>query len=145
MIGAAKPSEAYVGMKPTSTVDTPMTTIVTRKVYFRPDEVTDPTEDQRSERPDQEAGGIGAERAQQRGRLVARREEQPREERCEDRVQIEVVPLEDRADRRRNDDAAFFGRAHDALAGHHSCGYTHRLPLVEDRARAGRIWIDCQS
>ena len=28
--------EAYVGMKPTKTVETPITTIVTRKVYFRP-------------------------------------------------------------------------------------------------------------
>ena len=36
MSGAANPIDAYVGRKPTSTVETPITTMVTRKVYLRP-------------------------------------------------------------------------------------------------------------
>jgi len=36
MTGAKMPICAYVGRKPTRTVATPMTVIVTRKVYFRP-------------------------------------------------------------------------------------------------------------
>src|SRR2546422_4404136 len=119
----------------------PRSTLFPYTTLFR----SDPTEDQRAERPDQEASGVGAERAQQRGRLVTRREEQSREERSEDRVQIEVVPFENRTDRRRDDDAALFGRADDAIAGHHSGGYAHPLPLVDDRARAGRTRMDRKS
>ncbi len=36
MIGAAMPMLAYVGSKPTAKVDSPISTMVTRKVYLRP-------------------------------------------------------------------------------------------------------------
>src|SRR2546427_5383902 len=44
----------------------PYTTLFRSERVLPPDDVPDPTEDQRAERPDQEASGVGAERAQQR-------------------------------------------------------------------------------
>jgi hypothetical protein len=62
-------------------------------------------EQQRAERTDQEARRVGRERRQQRRGLLYLREEQRGEERREDRVQVEVVPLEHRAERRGEDDS----------------------------------------
>jgi hypothetical protein len=80
------------------------------------DKVTDPAEDDCAERTDQEAGRVGAEGAEQGRGLVARWEEQAGEERGQDRVQVEVVPFEDGADGRRDDDSSFLGLADDVLA-----------------------------
>jgi hypothetical protein len=63
------------------------------------DEIADPAEDDRAERPDQEARCVRRERRKQRCGLVTLREEQRREERRERRVQVEVVPLEYGAER----------------------------------------------
>ena len=63
------------------------------------DEVADAAEDQRAEGAHEKAGGISGECREQRRRLVARRKEQGGEERRQHRVQVKVVPLEDRAER----------------------------------------------
>src|SRR5207253_4199563 len=79
-----------------------------------------------------EARRIGGEGRKQGRGLVARREEQHREERREHRVQIEVVPLEDRPEGRGEDDPPFFGP--EALDGvfrqKTACfGLSHDCPL----------------
>src|SRR5262249_8234289 len=97
---------------------------------------TDTAEDQRAERPDEEAGGVGAEGAEQGGGLVARREEQPREERRQDRVQVEVVPLEDGAHGGRDDDPSLLRCADDSFS--HRCRrHAHRSP---PRPFTGHVW-----
>ena len=58
----------------------------------------------RAERPHAEAGAEGGEAREQLRRLVALREEQPAEEDRQAAVQIEVVPLEERSERRGEDD-----------------------------------------
>src|SRR5213075_959018 len=83
-------------------------------------------EHQRAERTHEEAGGISGERGKERRGLVARREKECREEWRQHRVQIEVVPLEHRAERRCEDDAPLFG----AEAAHrfffeHAFGFRH--------------------
>ena len=65
---------------------------------FASDQVADAAEDQRAERAHQEARRVGGEGRQQRGGVVAGWKEQRREERCERRVEIKVVPLEHRAE-----------------------------------------------
>src|SRR6267143_4178822 len=95
------------------------------------DEIADAAEDQRPEGADEEARRVRAERAEQRGRLVPRREEQGGEERRQDGVQVEVVPLEHRADRGSDDDTPLFRAAdHPVAGGVHRCGdCTHVDPL----------------
>src|SRR6185436_14342454 len=68
-------------------------------------QVADAAEDERAEWSHQKAGGIRGEGGKQRRGLVAGREEQRREERREHRVQVEVVPLEYRAEGRGEDDS----------------------------------------
>ena len=63
------------------------------------DQVADAAEDQRAEGPDEEAGGVGREGRQEGRGLVPLREEERGEERRQGRVEVEVVPLEDRSDR----------------------------------------------
>ena len=81
---------------------------------FAADQVADAAEHEGAERAHQEAGGVGGEGREQRRRVVARREEQRREERRQRGVEIEVVPLEDGAERRGEDDATFFLARDDA-------------------------------
>jgi len=68
------------------------------------DNVTDPTEDDRAERPDEEACRVRGEGRQELRRRVVARKDERREERREGRVQVEVVPLDDRARGRGADD-----------------------------------------
>ncbi len=63
------------------------------------DDVADPAEDDRAKGPDEEARGVGGERRQERRGGVGAREEDRRQERREGRVEIEVVPLDDRPGR----------------------------------------------
>ena len=63
------------------------------------DHVTDAAEDHRAERAHGETSAVYGKRRQQLARRVARREEDRRQERRERRVEIEVVPLDDRARR----------------------------------------------
>src|SRR5438477_43026 len=79
------------------------------------DEVADASEDQRAEGADQKARRVGAESAEQLEGGVPGGEEEAREEVREDGVEVEVIPLEDRADRGRDDDAPFFRRVDAAL------------------------------
>ena len=79
------------------------------KGVFPADDVADAPEHQRAERTHEKAGGVGREARQQRGGVVALGEEQRRKERRESGVQVEVVPLEDRAERRREYDPLLFG------------------------------------
>ena len=109
-IGASQPMAAKVGSRPTRKVDVPITMMVTRKGVFAADQIADAPEDQRAERTDQEARRVGRERRQQRRRVVARREEQRGEERRQHRVKIEVVPLENGAERRGEDDELLLPR-----------------------------------
>ena len=74
---------------------------------FAPDEVADAPEDQGAEGTHEKAGRVRAERAEQRGCLVARREEESREEGGENRVEIEIVPFENGSNGRRDDDPSF--------------------------------------
>ena len=71
---------------------------------FASDQITDAAEDQRAERTHQETGRVGGEGRQERGRVIAGRKEQRGEEWRERRVQIRVVPLENRAERRGEND-----------------------------------------
>ena len=77
-----------------------MIPMVTRKVYLAPDEVADPAEQDRPERPHREARGEGGEREDEAGRLVDAREELRRDDRGEQAVKVEIIPFEDRAERR---------------------------------------------
>src|SRR5262249_35005888 len=52
-----------------------------------------------TERTDEEARGIGGERRQQGGRIVARRKKQRGKEGRQRRIEIKVIPLEDGAHR----------------------------------------------
>ena len=69
------------------------------------DHVAEAAEDQRAERPHQEAGGVGGEGGQQGGGVVALGKEQRGEERRQGGVQIKVVPLEHGAQRGGEDDS----------------------------------------
>ena len=64
-----------------------------------PDEVADPPEHQRPERPHREPRGERGEREDEAGGLVDAREELRGDDRGEQAVEVEVVPLEDRAER----------------------------------------------
>src|SRR6185436_12825483 len=75
---------------------------------FPPDEIAHAPEHQRTERPHQKARRVGRECRQQSSSLVAFRKEQRCEERCESGVEIEVIPLEDSTQRRREDDSLLF-------------------------------------
>ena len=66
---------------------------------FATDQVADAAEDQRAEWTHQEARRVSREGRQQCGRVIAGREEQRREKRCQRRIEIKVVPFEDRAER----------------------------------------------
>ena len=89
-----------------SAVDRPIVTMVTRKVYLRP--TRSPMRPNtiapsgRTPKPGAEGGQAG----QQRRALVAGREEQLAEEHGQRAVEVEVVPLEQRAQARGQDDAA---------------------------------------
>ena len=92
------------------------------------DEVADPPEDEGAERTDEESRRVRDERREEGGRGVAFGEEESREERGQRGVQVKVVPLEDRADRRRDDDAPFLGWCDDPFAGCRGSRSTHRFP-----------------
>jgi len=70
------------------------------------DQVADPAEHECAERPHQESGRINSERGKQSRGVITFGEEQRREERRQRRVQIEVVPFENGAERRGEDDSA---------------------------------------
>src|SRR5262249_2526936 len=97
------------------------------------DEVSDAAEDDGAEGPDEEAGGVRDERREQRRGVVPRREEELREERSQDRVEIEVVPLEHRAQRGSKDGLALLGLRHD-VAGPGRIGGAHSSPPWVARA-----------
>src|SRR4030095_2075870 len=75
---------------------------------FASHEVADPAEDDCTEGPHQQSRGIGCARRKQRRCFVPRRKEQSGEERRESRVQVEVVPLENGAERGSEDDLSLF-------------------------------------
>ena len=68
------------------------------------DQVADPPEQDRAERADRETGREGGEREDEAGRLVDAREELRGDDRREQAVQVEIIPFEDGAERRRGDD-----------------------------------------
>src|SRR4029077_14664136 len=88
------------------------------------------TEHERAERAHQEAGSVGRKARQKRGGVVAFRKEKSGEERRQSGVEVKVVPLEDGAEGRRENDALLFGleirmrrRSADSC-----CCLSHRLP-----------------
>ena len=97
------PIWAYVGRTPTRAVDTPMTVMVKQERELAADDVADAAEDRGAEGPNREPGSERCERGEQRGSVVAGREELRREERGEDAIEVEVVPLDDGARRRGTD------------------------------------------
>jgi hypothetical protein len=94
------------------------------------DEVADAPEHERAERPDQEAGGIRRERRQQRRRGVAFREEQAGEERRQRGIEIEVVPLEDGPERRREDDPPDLWSRDFQIVAHEEPPCANPVPVV---------------
>ena len=78
-----------------------MMTIVMRKVCLRPTRSPKPSEHQRTEGTHGEAGRESQEREDETGGFVHAGEELLGDDRRERAVQIEVVPLEDRAQTRR--------------------------------------------
>jgi hypothetical protein len=89
-------------------------TIVMTKVYLRP--TRSPAAEHRAQRPHSEPGTEGGQTGQEGRALVPGREEQLAEEHGQRAVEIEVVPLEERAQARGQDDAADGGGG-GALAG----------------------------
>ncbi len=83
---------------------------------FASDEVADPPEHQRAERPHQEAGRKRQQREDVAGGFRILCEERRADERGQRAVKIEVVPLEDGAERGGEDDLPFLAR-HAAPAG----------------------------
>jgi hypothetical protein len=79
------------------------------------DEVADAAEEDRAERAHEESRGVRAERAHELGRGIHFGKEQTGEERREDGVEVEVVPFEDRAERRGDDDSSHLGLRHDVV------------------------------
>ena len=69
-----------------------------------PDQVADPAEEERAERPHDEAHGKRREVGDQRQRVIARRIEERRDGRGQAAEDVEVVPLDHGADGRRRDD-----------------------------------------
>ena len=93
------------------------------------DQIADAPEHQRAERPDQEPGRVGGEAGQQRRRRVPLGEEQRREERRQRRVDVEVVPLEDGAERRGEDDLPDL-RPAEPPACRCRCGHVHPVVMA---------------
>ncbi len=88
------------------------------------DEVAEPAEEQRAERPYREAGGEREQREDEGRGLIDAGEVLRGEDRRERAVDVEVVPLEHGAERRGEDDLPLLGR-HRALppvhGGSHGC------------------------
>ena len=101
------------------------------KGVFAADQVTDTAKDHRAEGAHKEARRVGGEGGQQCRRSIFSREEQRGEERRQHRVEIEVVPFENRAERGCEDDEFFVLRhAAGACRGlHHRCHV--RCPYVD--------------
>ncbi len=89
---------------------------------FAADEIAEAAEDQCAEGADQEARGVGGEGRQQRCGIVTRGEEQRRKERRQRCVEIEIVPFENRAQGRRENDFSLFRLRHDLTAANTQCG-----------------------
>ena len=81
------------------------------------DEVAEAAEDDRAERAHREAGREREQREDERARLVQRGEELLADDRGERAVQVEVVPLEDRPEGRREDDLLLLLRDAHARGG----------------------------
>ena len=92
---------------------------------FAADHVAEPAEDQRAERTHREAGGEGEQREDEAdiGRHIG--EEVFRQEHAERAVDVEVVPFENGAERRSENDEALFAR-HAACAWRVHCHRGHR-------------------
>ena len=100
---------------------------------FPSDQIADAAEHQRAERPDQESRGVGRKRRQQRRRIVAGRKEQRGEEWRQNGIEIEVVPFEDGAERRSEDDEFLFAGHAGATCGRvRQCGGLGCLPSELD-------------
>ena len=98
---------------------------------FAAEPVADAAEIDGAERPDQEAGGIGRKRREQRGGIVAMRKEKRCKERRESGVKIEIVPFEDGAEGGREHHLAVLSRADEhngGLAGRLPCRYIMHAP-----------------
>jgi hypothetical protein len=78
------------------------------------DKIPDPAEHDGTEWPHKEARGIGGKRRKQCCRIVALGKEQGCEGRCQDRVEIEVVPLEYGTKRGGEDDPPLLALGNDA-------------------------------
>ena len=76
---------------------------------FAADQVAEPAEEQRAERPDRETGGKGEQGEDERRRRIDAGEELRGEDRSERAVDVEVVPLENGAERRGEDDQPLLG------------------------------------
>jgi hypothetical protein len=97
---------------------------------FAADQVADAAEDHGAERTHQEAGGVSGKGRQQRCRGIFSREEQCSKERCQDCVEIKVVPFKYRAERRCEDDEFLVLRhAADTGSGTSDCAHLES-PLV---------------
>src|SRR4051812_22943844 len=99
------------------------------KSVFAPDQVAHSAEHERAERPDGEPRGEREQREDESRRRIRCREELLADDRRQRSVQIEIVPLEDGAERRREDDGASLGRGQDAGGCHYRriCGWLGRL------------------
>ena len=87
-----------------SAVAPPMMHERDEKRVLAADQIADAAEEQRAERPHDEADGKRREIRDERERVVAAGIEQRRDDRGQAAEDVEVVPLDHRADRRRGDD-----------------------------------------
>ena len=94
---------------------------------FAADKVTDPPEHDCAERTHEEARGIRGKRRHQSGGFIAWREKQRGKKRRQRRVQIEVVPLEDRAKGRSEYDSPLLDCLVQDLAVRRARICSHRL------------------
>ena len=102
---------------------------------FASDEIADAAEHQRAERAHQEARGESEQREQVAGRFRILREEVGADQRRQRSVEIEIVPLEDRAQRRSEDHLPFLA-SHSTPFGARCCCHCHfvlpdaQMPVV---------------
>ena len=102
-----------------------------------PDQVADPAKDQRAEGSHGKTHAKEREAREKPGGLVAGRKKQFPEKRGERAVDVEVVPLEDRAQRRGEDDELVFPIEGSSRGGTHGARETQRFRQRSARLAAG--------
>src|SRR5262245_52584143 len=95
------------------------------------DQISEPAEEQRAEGPHEEPSGEGEQREDEGGRGINAGEELRRQDRRERAVDVEIVPLENRAERRGEDDEALLARHRSFFTRYRSRYRCHGRPSLD--------------